>query len=97
MPDSLDGRVVYLEGRVSDRVQAQNELREMIVHLDQKVDRFREEPAARSTNLEESVNERMNGVEQSSTSASTDWRRRPTSALMRSKAASMQLMIGFRL
>ena len=63
MPESLEERVAYLEGRVSDQKQAQTELREMVQqlgerveHLDQKVDRFREELAARITNLEESVN-----------------------------------------
>ena len=72
MPGSLEERVADLEGCVSDHVQAQNEQRKMIQqlsqrvdHLDQKVDRFREELAARITNLEESVNERINGLEQS--------------------------------
>lgn len=56
MPQSLEERVAYLEGRVSDHTQAQSELREMVVHLDQKVDRFREELAARISALEQSVN-----------------------------------------
>lgn len=58
MPESIEERVAYVEGRGSDQAQSQNELREIIhqlgqrvEHLDQKVDRFREELAARITNL----------------------------------------------
>ena len=63
MPESLEERVAYLEGRVSDHAQAQNELREMVVHLDQKVDRFREELAARISSLEQSINARFESVD----------------------------------
>jgi len=63
MPESLEERVAYLEGRVSDHAQVQNELREMVVHLDQKVDRFREELAARISSLEQSINARFESVD----------------------------------
>jgi len=63
MPESLEERVAYLEGRVSDKTQAQQELREMIVHLDQKVDRFREELAARIYSLEQSMNARFESID----------------------------------
>ena len=63
MPESLEERVAYLEGRVSDQAQAQNELREMVVHLDQKVDRFREELATRISSLEQSMNARFESVD----------------------------------
>jgi len=64
MPESLEERVAYLEGRVSDHAQVQNELREMVVHLDQKVDRFREELAARISSLEQSINARFESIDQ---------------------------------
>ena len=66
MPQGLEERVAYLEGRASDQAQAQSELREMmrqlgqrVDHLDQKVDRFLDELSARITGLEESVNARF--------------------------------------
>jgi len=63
MPESLEERVAYLEGRVSDQARAQNELREMVVHLDQKIDRFREELAARISALEQSMNARFESID----------------------------------
>jgi uncharacterized coiled-coil protein SlyX len=62
MPQSLEERVAYLEGRVSDQIQAQNELRELVVqlnqrvdHLDRKIDRFREGLANRIDALDDKV------------------------------------------
>ncbi|WP_251930749.1 hypothetical protein [Salinibacter ruber] len=58
MPENIEERVAYVEGWGSDQAQSQNELCEMIhqlgqrvEHLDQKVDRFREDLDARITNL----------------------------------------------
>ena len=72
MPQSLEERVAYLKGRVSDQAQARSKLREMMLqlcrrvdHLDQKVDRLRDELSARITGLEESVNARITGLGQS--------------------------------
>jgi len=43
MAHTLEERVAYLEGKVDEHSRGFGELREMIIHLDQKVDRFREE------------------------------------------------------
>lgn len=71
MPQSLEERVAYLEGRASDQAQAQNDFRELLLqlnrrvdHLDQKIDRFRDELADRIGALEQSFNERFNALEQ---------------------------------
>ncbi|RMH03371.1 MAG: hypothetical protein D6704_12815 [Nitrospirae bacterium] len=49
---TLEERVAYLEGKVEEHSRGFADIRDMIVHLDQKVDRFREELSARidSTN-----------------------------------------------
>ncbi len=36
---TLDERVAFLEGRVQERSLGLSELREMVIHLDQKLDR----------------------------------------------------------
>jgi len=43
MATSIEERVAYLEGKVEEHSRGFGELREMVIHLDQKVDRFREE------------------------------------------------------
>ncbi len=43
MLESLEERVAYLEGRVEEQGKLGGELRDMMFHLDQKVDRVREE------------------------------------------------------
>lgn len=40
---TVEERVAYLEGKVEEHSRGFGELREMVIHLDQKVDRFREE------------------------------------------------------
>lgn len=39
MPTSLEERVAYLEGKVEEHSRAWEDLKDMIIHLDQKVDR----------------------------------------------------------
>jgi len=46
---SLEERVAYLEGKVEEQSRLGGELRELVIHLDQKVDRFREELVAANT------------------------------------------------
>jgi chromosome segregation ATPase len=40
---TVEERLAYLEGRVEEHSRGFGELRELVIHLDQKVDRFREE------------------------------------------------------
>ncbi len=52
---TLEERVAYLEGKVEEQSRLGGELREMIAHLDQKVDRFREELSGRIDALDQKV------------------------------------------
>lgn len=52
---TVEERVAYLEGKVEEHSRGFGELREMVIHLDQKVDRFREELAARIDALDQKV------------------------------------------
>jgi uncharacterized coiled-coil protein SlyX len=47
MAATLEERVAYLEGKVEEQSRLGGDVRERLVHLDQKVDRFREELAER--------------------------------------------------
>ncbi len=42
MPGTLEERIAYLEGKVEEHSRGFGELREMVFHLDQKVDRVRD-------------------------------------------------------
>lgn len=53
MPQSLEERIAYLEGKVEEHSRGFGELREAIRHLDEKVDRFRQELAARIDALDQ--------------------------------------------
>jgi uncharacterized coiled-coil protein SlyX len=55
MPGTIEERVAYLEGKVEEHSRGFAELREMVIHLDQKVDRFREELAGRIEALDQRV------------------------------------------
>ena len=59
MAQTLEERVAYLEGKVEEHSRGYAELREMIIHLDQKVDRFREELRARIDGLEQRLMGRL--------------------------------------
>lgn len=56
MSPRLEERVAHLEGQISEQSEAYRELRELILHVDQKVDRFREE-------LQQTINGRFNSVD----------------------------------
>ncbi len=55
MPGTIEERVAYLEGKVEEHSRGFAELREIIFHLDQKVDRFRQELAARIEALDQKI------------------------------------------
>lgn len=52
--------MAYLEGKVEEHSRGYGELREMIIHLDQKIDRFREE-IMRSNSV---TNQRLDALDQ---------------------------------
>jgi uncharacterized coiled-coil protein SlyX len=52
---TLEERVAYLEGRVEAQAHGAGELRELVGHLDHKVDRFREELAGRIEAVDQKV------------------------------------------
>jgi len=61
---TLEERVAYLEGRVEAQAHGTGELRELVGHLDHKVDRFREELLAANvaTNARiEALDQRLSG------------------------------------
>jgi uncharacterized coiled-coil protein SlyX len=62
MPGTLEERVAYLEGKVEEQSRLGSELREMIFHLDQKIDRFREELSARIDALDQKLNTRIDAT-----------------------------------
>jgi uncharacterized coiled-coil protein SlyX len=64
MPGTLEERVAYLEGKVEEHARGFGELREMVSHLDQKVDRFREELAGRIEALDQRLSGRIEALDQ---------------------------------
>lgn len=56
---TVEERLSYLEGKVEEHSRGIGDLREMMVHLDQKVDRFREELATRI----DATNERIQALD----------------------------------
>ena len=60
---TLEERVAYLEGKVDVYSRGFGELRDLIIHLDQKVDRFREELSSRIDNLDARLNGRMDSLD----------------------------------
>ena len=72
---TIDERVAYLEGRVEEHTRGFGEIRDMVVlldqkvdrridALDQKVDRFRDELASRIEALDHKVDRRFETVDQ---------------------------------
>ena len=55
MLESLEERVAYLEGRVEEQSKLGGELRDMMFHLDQKVERIREELLAEIRAVDQKV------------------------------------------
>jgi uncharacterized coiled-coil protein SlyX len=67
MAATLEERVAYLEGKVEEQSRLGGDVRERLVHLDQKVDRFREELAERieATNSRiDATNSRIDALDQ---------------------------------
>lgn len=60
---TIEERVAYLEGKVEEHSRGFAELRDMIMHLDQKVDRFREELANRIDSLDARLSSRMDSLD----------------------------------
>jgi uncharacterized coiled-coil protein SlyX len=60
MAATLEERVAYLEGKVEEQSRLGSDLREMVIHLDQKVDRFRDELASRI----DATNSRIDALDQ---------------------------------
>jgi len=60
---TIEERVAYIEGKVEGYSRGFGELREMIIHLDQKVDRFREELSSRIENLDAQLSSRIDNLE----------------------------------
>ncbi len=63
---TLEERVAYLEGKVGDvaRLDADvRDLRDAIAHLDQKVDRFRDELSGRIDALDRKFDTRINALD----------------------------------
>ncbi|RMH03039.1 MAG: hypothetical protein D6704_13155 [Nitrospirae bacterium] len=52
---TLEERVAYLEGKVEEHSRGFGELRDLVIHLDHKVDRFREELANRIDALDQKI------------------------------------------
>ena len=61
---TVEERIAYLEGKVEEHSRGFGELREMVIHLDQKVDRFREELAARIDALDQRLSARIEALDQ---------------------------------
>jgi uncharacterized coiled-coil protein SlyX len=61
---TVEERVAYLEGKVEEHSRGFGELREMVIHLDQKVDRFRDELAARIEALDQRLSGRIEALDQ---------------------------------
>ncbi len=61
---TVEERIAYLEGKVEEHSRGFGELREMVIHLDQKVDRFREELAARIDAMDQRLSGRIEALDQ---------------------------------
>jgi uncharacterized coiled-coil protein SlyX len=62
--NTLEERVVYLEGKVEEHSRGYADIRERLTFLDQKVDRFREELAARIDALDQRLSGRIDALDQ---------------------------------
>ncbi len=63
MPPSVEERVAYPEGKVEEHSRGFGEIREMLVHLDQKVDRFRAELGSRIDALDQRLTARVDAMD----------------------------------
>jgi len=60
----LKNRRLYLEGKIEEHSQGFVQIRDIMVHLDQKVDRFREELSTRIDPLDVRLNARMDALDE---------------------------------
>ncbi len=61
---TLEKRIAYIEGKVEGHSRGFGKLREMIIHLDQKVDRFREELSSRIESLDARLSGRLDSLDE---------------------------------
>ena len=64
MAATLEERVAYLEGKVEEHSRGLEDLKHLIINLDQKVDRFREELSSRIDALDQKVDRRIDALDQ---------------------------------
>lgn len=64
MAATLEERVAYLEGKVEEHSKGLEDLKHLIINLDQKVDRFREELSSRIDALDQKVGRRIDALDQ---------------------------------
>ena len=55
MSPSIEERVAHLEGKVEEHSRGLGDIRELSVHVDQKVDAFRQELASRIDSLDQKI------------------------------------------
>jgi len=64
LPPTLEERVAYLEGKVEEHSGAWEDLKDMIINLDQKVDGFRGELSSRIDSLDQRFSSRIDSLDQ---------------------------------
>jgi uncharacterized coiled-coil protein SlyX len=64
MPGTIEERVAYLEGKVEEHSKAWEDLKDMIIHLDQKVDRRIDALDAKVDRHREELSNRINALDQ---------------------------------
>lgn len=71
MARTLEERVAYLEGKAEEHSRVLGDIRDLLIHLDQKIDRFREELSHRIDNtnnridmLDQRLSSRLDALDQ---------------------------------
>jgi uncharacterized coiled-coil protein SlyX len=64
MPVTIEERVAYLEGKVEEHSKAWDDLKDMITHLDQKVDRRVDALDAKIDRHREELSNRIDALDQ---------------------------------
>jgi len=64
MPVTLEERVAYLEGKVEEHSSAWQDLKDVIIHLDQKLDRRIDALDQRITNLDQKLDKKIDALDQ---------------------------------
>ncbi len=63
MPPSLEARVAYLEGKLEEHSRGFGEIRELLVHLNGRVDALDQKMDSRFEALERNFDSRTNGID----------------------------------